>query len=421
MIIMMKSIQFYSSLLIILLLFGVGGCEFDNTPTATDPRDEGHPTPEIVSMEPPDGWFAGIPHMVIYGNNFSENIDNNIVFFNDKLGTILDGSESELHVQPPADVLGDSIEIRVAVHGALRYSEKVHYPIKSAVEPVPQINTAFERAWGVTADHDGNLYVALQEATSSAGTIRIDTDGNREQYIPPNIVRYDNMTFDQNGYMYLARNIHLITRIPPGGGAEEFWMPTTSGDNIFDLAFDEYGTLWAVGNNDYIFRVDVDAEEYTEIPFDAQARSVRYYDGHLYIAARMRDDTEYNIFRAEVNPNGTVGSFSVYFSFSEEYGYTNAVPMAIAFSEAGNLYIGMRSGPDGILRVFPDGSWEPFYPNLIIPSNLPGNRTPDYISFGWDNDTNLYATRERVTVDGETIVRQVLLRINTLEQGAPLQ
>ena len=413
--------KYFFGLLIALILTIGAGCEFDNTPTATDPRDEGKPTPEIVSMDPPEGWYAGIPKMVINGNNFSEVTENNVVFFNEELGTVLDASETELHVQPPANVLGDSITIRVAVHGAPRFSNEVQYPIRAAVEPVPQISPAFERAWGVTTDRDGNLYVSIQEAAASGGTIKIYPDGTREEYIPPRIVKYDNMAFDDEGYMYLARNIRLIARVPPGGGQEENWMPLPVGVNIFDLAFDQYGYLWAVGNNENVYRVDTNAEEYTPIEFDANARSVRYYNGYLYISASMREDDGYNIYRAEVSPDGSLSDFSTYFNFSEAYTKPDAVPMAIAFSENGTLYLGMRGGPDGILQVYPDGSWESLYPKLIIPDNLPSGRTPDFISFAWGNDTNLYATRDRVTVDGEVRVRQVLLRINTLEQGAPLQ
>jgi hypothetical protein len=214
------------------------------------------------------------------------------------------------------------------------------------------------------------------------------------------------MKMGPDGYLYLSRNIHLIARVPPGGGQEENWLPFTPGDRVYDIEFDEYGFIWVVGNNDVIFRVNPADREIVQFPFDANSRSVRYYGGYLYVSAITVDDglQRSDIWRFAVDGSGALGEPELYFEFSRVYNFEKGTAYSITFSDAGELFIG-TDGPAGIILVSQSREWESFYTGLIAPLGL---------YFSWGEGPNMYYTRGEV---GDN--NQKLYRINTQRQSAP--
>ena len=106
---------------VILFLVSLGGlftgCEPDNPSGIYDPDEDGRPAPEITSVEPAEGTFAGIGIVTIRGQNFSNVGGENLVYFNDQAGDVLSASSDMLSVRVP-DVVDDSTRIKVAVIGA---------------------------------------------------------------------------------------------------------------------------------------------------------------------------------------------------------------------------------------------------------------------------------------------------------------
>jgi len=391
---------------IIAIIFGLLllGCEDDHPGSLFDPDDRGGEPPVISEVDPPDGSLAAIGIVRVMGENFSPVPHENMVYIGKKDGKVLEASESELKVQAPNE-LGDSLKLRVSVAGALDFSNPVMYSLEPAVEPHPSIDENLT-PWSSTTDGEGNLYVSLSRGGQSEGIQKITPDGEVSEYVPPRILRYDGMKMGPGGYMYLCRNIHLIARVPPGGGQEENWLPFTPGDRIVDMDFDEYGNLWAVGNNDVIFRVDTEEGEYVEFPFDARSRSVRYYDGYLYISAitEANGSERSDIWRMPVDGSGEPGEAEVYFNFSNVYDYTEGTAYAITFSAAGELFIG-TDGEPGIILVSPDKEWEPFYEEVMTPRGM---------YFSWGEGPYMYYTRGS-TDDYE----QELHIIHTQRESAP--
>ena len=106
---------------------------------------------------------------------------------------------------------------------------------------------------------------------------------------------------------------------------------------------------------------------------------------------------------ATIDAQGNLGAEEVYFPFSDAYGVEGATIQAITFAADGTMFVG-TDGPDAILTVHPDRTWEPFYPGLLQPA---------IINFAWGSGAILYAVRE---AGGDQT--QAILRINTQREGA---
>lgn len=393
--------------IITVLLFAILfiGCEEDSPGSLFDPDDGGNPAPQITAVDPPDGSLAGVGIITITGTNFSSTAHHNIVYIGTRAARILEASQTQLVIQAPNEV-GDGLRLRVSVAGAIAFSNAIAYSLEPAVEMHGTLADA-QTPWAIAADVDGNVYVSISRGGGSDGVQKVKADGTLEEYVPARIPRYDGMKFGPEGYLYLVRNLRLIARVPPGGGAEENWLPLRVGTRFVDLDFDENGYLWAVGNNDAIFSVNVNDKSVEEFPFEADIRSVRYFGGHLYVSAlkEIEAGIKSGIWRFPVDGTGNLGEPEMYFAFSEQYPGNNPIALAITFSADGYLYIG-TDGPDGIIVVNPGGNaWEPLYPGLISPTGM---------VFAWGDGPNLYYTRGEI---GNS--KQALIRINTQRESAP--
>ncbi len=382
------------------------GCEQPEAPSLYDDDYVGKPTPQITSVEPAEWWFAGVGTITITGTNFSADPDENFVYFNTTGTTILQSSPTQLQVRPP-NLVGSDLKIRVSVLGAEEFSEPVTYRLEVAVEQWGGFLDT-QQSGGIAADPEGNIYVGVYSSITSRseGILKITPDLETTVYGQVNHNRlYRSLRFGPEGFLYSATQAAtrpLIARIPPGGGSEVNWLPLPVGTNVNDIEFDEYGNLWAAGNNENVFRIQPSDASFVTVPFAGNIRGLRYYNGYLYLAG-TRDNTD-NIWRVPVDAGGNLGEAEVYFAFSAEYGVAGANAYAITFAADGSLYIG-TNGSAGILAVAPDKSWEPMYPGLLVPR---------HVAFTWDQGTNLFSTQQ--VGDSET---RRLIRINTLKEGAP--
>jgi hypothetical protein len=384
-------------------------CENDYPGSLYDPNDTGNSAPHITSVDPPDGSLAGIGVITITGENFSIVKEQNTVYVGKKAGQVMEATQTQIIIQAP-DEVGDSLRLRVAVAGALAFSNEILYKLEPAIEEYGQLSTN-QTPWGLATDPDGNLYVSVSVGTQSGGIIQVTPDGDVSQYVPPRIQRYLGMKMDTDGYLYLVRNIRLISRVQPGGGTDENWVTLRVGVFVTDIDIDEYGYIWVVGNNTSIFRVHTQTEAVEEFEFTANIRSVRYFNGYLYVSALTSESgvTSSDIWRFPVSSAGELGDREKYFAFSSSYGKNNsanekATAYAITFAVDGTMFVG-TDGPDAIIAVKQDKSWEPLYTGLIHPTGL---------VFAWGAGPNLFYTR------GETgTTAQRVFRINMQRDGAP--
>jgi hypothetical protein len=127
--------------------------------------------------------------------------------------------------------------------------------------------------------------------------------------------------------------------------------------------------------------------------------------------AATKDGIE-GVWKIPIDANGDLGTEELYFDISNLRLQTKI--NAIAFAEDGNLILGLDKGPDPILVVKPDKSYEELYPGVIEANSV--------ISIFWpSNSTSMYFVRgEERNADGtKVVVGQAPLRVEMEKFGAP--
>ncbi len=389
------------------LLLGafVAGCEDEPTPSLFDPNYVSRPAPVITTVTPPD-TFAGIGVVTINGQNFSSNKEENLVYFDAALGTVLEASATLLKVRAP-NLPKDNINLKIAVLHADKFSNIISYRLLEAVSEFKLLDKA-ESPWAVTFDAQGNAYVSFvnNNVASQSGVAKFTPDGTRSSFSPKPTgtpTRYTSLKVGPGGFLYGLTLERRIIQIPAAGGSPTNWvvLPTTT-TRLYDMDFDREGNLWLGGNNPEIYRVKQD-KSVRNFPFVANVRSVRVFSDHLYLAGN-RDGAE-KVWRFPIVSADQLGPEEEYFNFSASpFGAGGASVFAITFAADGDMYIG-TDAPEGVVVVHPNKTAEALYPGLFQPKTL---------SFGWDNSTFLYAIRE--ASGGST---QALLKINLVKASAP--
>jgi len=327
------------------------GCTKEEGVGLYNPNASYAPAPTITGISPAGGAFAGMDTITIQGTNFSSTVGQNVVFFNAQPAQLLSASPTRITLGAPL-VTSDSIGVRVAVTGALAFSNTAQYKLIAGVAQFGGL-AATELSSSAAVDAAGNLYAGYSSAGTEAGILKFTPTGSRTKYAlaTSGVVSWSGLKMGPGGYLYSTRSFRAIYRFSPGGGAASaLWLAFPTGTSITDLDFDKDGNAWGVGNNSSIYRIQQD-KTITTYPFVGNARSARVYNNYLYFAART--DAGEKIWRAPITA-GALGTAEVYFDFSAAY--PTATPLAITFSSDGILYIG-TDAPDGLIVVSPNRSY----------------------------------------------------------------
>ncbi len=396
---MNKMVYRINNLLVLILFIALfSNCGEDSTPSLFDPDAPQGATPQIAEVIPAGSTLSGIGQVTIKGQNFSSVPTENFVFFNDIRAEILSTSSTELTVKTP--ILVGEVDLKIAVHKAELFSNIVKYTLLETVgEPVSFTET--QAPWAITCDASENIYLSLVDGNAGQGVKKVTLDGEMSDYAPKGGETYwAALKFGPNGILFGVRGVRAIFQIVAEGSAPATWavIPTTT-VKLADIDFDSELNMWAVGNNQEIFRIKPD-KDIKGFPFVGDVRSVRIFNNYVYLAGE-RESSE-KIWRLPIISADELGPEEVYFDFSSAYpGY---LTKAITFDKNGDLYIG-TDAPESIVLVHSDGSHEGLYPGLFHSST---------ISFAWGTGTYLYATRE-----GSVDFPQTILKIQMLKESAP--
>ena len=365
----------------ILLLIGlIGlvvlvGCKEDPPASVFDPNVVAAPTPQLTSISPAGFGWAGVSVITLTGTNFSAVMEKNLVFFDATPGTVIQASATQLQVKVPLYVK-DSITVRVAVNQANEYSPPLKYTLKAAVTEFSKFQT-FEEPWATTVDSGGNVYVSLISAGAGAGIKKIAPDGTRSDFaVSGGVTKFSALKIGPGGDIYAARLARAIYRIPAAGGTPALWMQIT-GTILSDLDFDPDGNIWTGGpGQTSVYRVKVSDKSFKAFPFLGDVRSIRYFDGYLYVGGRPFTDSLERVTRFRVYSTDSLGAAEEYFNLKTA-GYTGRFIYAINFSADGDLFIGTE-GTNPIIVVHPSKSSEIFFPGLLSPTThiLPWGQGP---------------------------------------------
>lgn len=384
------------------------GCAEEPIKSINDPDTFGtRPAPLITSVVPAD-TFAVIGIVTINGSNFSAVKEENFVYFDGVKSELLEASPTQLKVKAP-NLVKDGINLKIAVYKAEKFSNIISYKLAAAVSPVFKFAEADE-PWAIACDAQDNIFASLTANSLGDGIKKITLAGTKTDFSPRltgTVARYLGLKVGPGGALYGVTFERRILQVPAAGGAATNWvvLPNTS-VRLNDLDFDVDKNLWAAGSLD-LHRVRQD-KNVKSFPFTGTIRSVRVYDGAVYLAGN-RNNQEI-VWRVPIISADQVGPEEEYFNFTAKY--TGAI-YAITFAADGQLFIG-ADAPEAIVSVSPSKNAAVLYPGLF-PTKC--------FSFAWGTGNFLYATQEKKTVfDGTTtrlVEPQTVLSINMLKKGAP--
>jgi hypothetical protein len=391
-------------MIVALAVFGLAGCEDVNEITIYDPEDTGGAAPVITSVSPANAAFAGFGTITINGSNFSSVQGDNAVYFDGVRATIVTESATSITVVSP-NYPKDGVALRVSTNNSVAYSAPVTYNLQPLFFLEPAFE-GFEVPYSVSVDKDDNLYYTFTSNNANRGINVFGTDGSKSVYSSAvNFFNWSGFKVGPNGHVYLARRIRALFRSEPGG-RDVVWAQLPNG-TLVDFDFDDNGFAWAAGNR--LARITMSNNAISQItPFDAVINSVRYYNGHLYLAGSKGSDQV--VLRYSVSSSGTLGPEEVYYNLTQSMPATagrSILSMAIAAD--GTIYLGLDSINNPIYTVGTDKVAEILYPGVL---------TGPISQMTWRSDVFMYAVRS-ATLDLTTDIKGAILKINMGKNSAP--
>ncbi len=402
---MMKKFYIFSSFILIISLIFIVSCGDDPDPGLypTYINDDNTP-PVITSVDPPVYGLAGITILTVSGQNFSPVQAENRIYFNGVGAEIISSSPTQIVVKAPV-LVADTVKIKVSKFKTEYFSNEYIYRLQNSNEEYyPFDPDKVGIPWAITFDTDNNMLVSLQVLTDPllSGIKLVTPQKELLPFIPKGTeTKWDALRIFSNGDVYGSKSLRGIWKMQePNPPTSAPWAITPSGTFLKDFDFDQSTNLWAVGNNNFIFKIKQDLSV-TQYPFVAQLRAVRVYQNNLYVAG-LKSGIE-GIWKIPIDVNGDLGTEELYFSLTDNY--PTAKTNVMTFSEDGDLYLGTNNNPDPVIVVHSNGSTELLYPGFIEASEI--------ISLYWPQGNRLFVTRA-----SSSDLSQTVLWIDVRKPGA---
>jgi len=387
-------------LILALSIILITGCGEEPTPSLFDPDKQDGPTPMITEIIPPDNCLAGITLMTFKGQNFSINPDENFVFFNELRVNVLTASTTELTLKSP-NLVGDSIKIKMAVHGAELFSNIIYYKMEYTAYEYGGINQSSD-AYGLAYDNEGNIYVSFAANNS---IVKITPEEEQKTYVASAGGFFKTMKMGPGGYLYTGRT-KFIYQVPPGGGSiEQFGAILPQVVNDFD--FDPDNNIFVASKNGiYCVRPDGTNKLSADYP-TTTLKSLRVFNGYVYAAGDYtgtdQNAVKKGIWRNKITSSeGGLDNKELVFDWGSLVGEFGPNLLAITFAEDGDLYMGADAG-DAITVIHPNpdgnyvnGSTAPLFPEVL---------TPQSTVFCWDDGQYLFVNRKGPKDEDKRLIR----------------
>ena len=363
-----------------LLIFS---CEDPNYPeNIWDENDQGNASPSISSVEP-EAAFAGIDTLTISGQNFSENTSENLVYFNNMLGEVVNATSTSLSVITP-NLVSDSVQIRVAVQGAFLFADHSSlYTLTAAVldyGPFDQFTDIFS----LDLDRDENLIVSL-DGTPNAEFWIVDTNQDSAVWSGA-LAKGSGMKLGPTGSVYFVNYQRFLYKDEQGTPKENSEIFKRLNGNATDLDFDSYGNLFVGGAGSTVDVVDInDDGGLTSGVTEAKnldtldILSLKVFNDYLYMLTTTVTSDQ-AIYKMQIlDDSGSLGDLELVFDWSA---YTNKLSSALCFtlSESGDLFVGSDSD-DQPLTYIQNGNASGFYSSIL---------TAPISYMAWGNSNYLY-------------------------------
>ena len=358
-------------------------CEDPNYPeNIWDENDQGNASPSISSVEP-EAAFAGIDTLTINGQNFSENTSENLVYFNNMLGEVINATSTSLRVITP-NLVSDSVQIRVAVQGAFLFADHSSlYTLTAAVldyGPFDQFTDIFS----LDLDRDENLIVSI-DGTPNAEFWIVDTNQDSAVWSGA-LAKGSGMKLGPTGSVYFVNYQRFLYKDEQGTPKENSEIFKRLNGNATDLDFDSYGNLFVGGAGSTVDVVDInDDDGLTSGVTEAKnldtldILSIKVLNDYLYVLTTTVTSDQ-AIYKMQIlDDSGSLGDLELVFDWSA---YTNKLSSALCFtlSESGDLFVGSDSD-DQPLTYIQNGNASGFYSSIL---------TAPISYMAWGNSNYLY-------------------------------
>ena len=358
-------------------------CEDPNYPeNIWDENDQGNASPSISSVEP-EAAFAGIDTLTINGQNFSENTSENLVYFNNMLGEVINATSTSLRVVTP-NLVSDSVQIRVAVQGAFLFADHSSlYTLTAAVldyGPFDQFTDIFS----LDLDRDENLIVSI-DGTPNAEFWIVDTNQDSAVWSGA-LAKGSGMKLGPTGSVYFVNYQRFLYKDEQGTPKENSEIFKRLNGNATDLDFDSYGNLFVGGAGSTVDVVDInDDGGLTSGVTEAKnldtldILSIKVLNDYLYVLTTTVTSDQ-AIYKMQIlDDSGSLGDLELVFDWSA---YTNKLSSALCFtlSESGDLFVGSDSD-DQPLTYIQNGNASGFYSSIL---------TAPISYMAWGNSNYLY-------------------------------
>ena len=358
-------------------------CEDPNYPeNIWDEDDQGNASPSISSVEP-EAAFAGIDTLTINGQNFSENTSENLVYFNNMLGEVINATSTSLRVITP-NLVSDSVQIRVAVQGAFLFADHSSlYTLTAAVldyGPFDQFTDIFS----LDLDRDENLIVSM-DGTPNAEFWIVDTNQDSAVWSGA-LAKGSGMKLGPTGSVYFVNYQRFLYKDEQGTPKENSEIFKRLNGNATDLDFDSYGNLFVGGAGSTVDVVDInDDDGLTSGVTEAKnldtldILSIKVLNDYLYVLTTTVTSDQ-AIYKMQIlDDSGSLGDLELVFDWSA---YTNKLSSALCFtlSESGDLFVGSDSD-DQPLTYIQNGNASGFYSSIL---------TAPISYMAWGNSNYLY-------------------------------
>lgn len=377
--------------LVCVALFG--RCDSGTSPSIYDPDRLSLPDPAIESVMPEERALAGVDVVTIIGTNFSTQPADNLVYFGDARGDVLEASSTQIQVSAPNSPQAE-LDLRLAVIGAENFSNSVRYGLDPPYVEFGSVRD-FEDITGITTDPSGNLYVSLTAFGAAVGIIRITPEGERSEFISSPFPWAD-IDFGPDNSLFGVRSVRAVFRSSgAGSNFEVFAVIPNASVRLTTVTIDTNGRIWAAGNNTEIYSIS-SGKTVNAYAFEADIEDIALFRNYLYVAG-IQDEAS-KVWRFSIGQNGNLGPAEEVLNLTT---YNGATAYALAFSTSGHLYIG-TDNTDPILVVDPDGATETLYPGVI---------TQPVRAFTWGFDGLLYASTNSTDSNPAGIIRIVSRRL----------
>jgi len=382
----------FTSILGIVLLFG---CKNDITPSLYDPSyTSPRPQPVIDSISPAGSVLAATTPITVYGKNFSTTPAENSIYFNGKAGKVQSATATQIICVTPAD--SGSVQVKVSVAGADKYSNELPYRLNIAVENFAFFTPPTNGAKALTPDNFGNIYFNLLAIDQDNGISILSPTGIVTKHSTISGRSYSSFKLYKDGSIYASTNQRALYKFSPGFPPDTSVsalfvnIGSPSGVQIPDIDFDQSGNLWAATNGKGLICVKQN-KTFKISPFTGLVKAVRVYNGSLYFTA-LKDQNE-QVFRAPINGD-TLGTIETIFNITTNLG-TQFSGQSMTISSDGYTYVGTTyNGTDstkakGIIVIAPGGaSYSTPYEGYFA---LLGK---SITSMAWGGDERLYVTNK---------------------------